>query len=364
MTYYVSTRGKDSNSGSSDRPWRTIQHAVSTWVAGDTVIVMDGDYLESVSNSRSGTASSRLHLVAQNRWGAKIKGDGVGIYNSGNYVDIDGFEVTQPDITTENGTGDGILSQGSYNRYRYNYVHDKHSPYGADGFGGINLHGYNSSGWTQQGNEVSHNLVHDIGPLRAGRSLTDLNVQHGQGIYVSEKGAFVFDNLIYNTGRSGINTWHGALQATIYNNTVFEALRDGILIGCGDDGCVSSNDYTVVYNNISVHNHSTGIVEYGSTGTHNSYKNNLVYSNPTNISLQHGLTATATVTADPQFVNYQPTAPFTSTAYHLTATSPAIDVGSSSNAPSDDLDLGPRPHGKGFDIGAYEYGVTPGPWPY
>ncbi|MDY6793932.1 MAG: right-handed parallel beta-helix repeat-containing protein [Actinomycetota bacterium] len=42
--------------------------------------------------------------------------------------------------------------------------------------------------------------------------------------------------------------------------------------------------------------------------------------------------------------------------YHLEGDSPAVDAGSSRDAPSIDLDGNARPAGSGYDIGAYEYG--------
>ncbi|MDH7598298.1 MAG: right-handed parallel beta-helix repeat-containing protein [Sedimentisphaerales bacterium] len=47
------------------------------------------------------------------------------------------------------------------------------------------------------------------------------------------------------------------------------------------------------------------------------------------------------------------------TDYHLQPGSPLIDAGTSEDAPSTDLDGFARPCGKGFDIGAYEYGQCP-----
>jgi hypothetical protein len=44
--------------------------------------------------------------------------------------------------------------------------------------------------------------------------------------------------------------------------------------------------------------------------------------------------------------------------YHLRSSSPAIDAGTAEGAPSVDLDRNARPHGKGFDIGAYEFGAS------
>jgi hypothetical protein len=50
--------------------------------------------------------------------------------------------------------------------------------------------------------------------------------------------------------------------------------------------------------------------------------------------------------------------------YHLTSSSPAIDAGTSTGAPSTDFADGPRPQGSGFDIGAYEYGAPVAAWPW
>jgi len=43
-TYYVDGSGLDSNGGSSGAPWLTIQHAVDTVAAGDTILVRAGTY--------------------------------------------------------------------------------------------------------------------------------------------------------------------------------------------------------------------------------------------------------------------------------------------------------------------------------
>jgi hypothetical protein len=49
--------------------------------------------------------------------------------------------------------------------------------------------------------------------------------------------------------------------------------------------------------------------------------------------------------------------------YHLSATSPAIDVGSSLGAPNVDLEGNGRPFGSAHDVGAYEFGSTTPPTP-
>ena len=59
-TYYVATSGNDLNPGSQSRPWRTIQKAASTLVAGDTVLIHAGTYYEIVSPVNSGKAGKYI----------------------------------------------------------------------------------------------------------------------------------------------------------------------------------------------------------------------------------------------------------------------------------------------------------------
>src|SRR5439155_24189933 len=88
-------------------------------------------------------------------------------------------------------------------------------------------------------------------------------------------------------------------------------------------------------------------------GSHNQILNNIVYGNRDgNMVLLAGNPASGTITSDAQFVNYQQDG---SGDYHLKSTSPAIDAGTPVGAPSTDFDGNPRPQGKGYDIGPYEY---------
>jgi len=58
------------------------------------------------------------------------------------------------------------------------------------------------------------------------------------------------------------------------------------------------------------------------------------------------------VEGNPKFVNN------TGDDFYLQSSSPAIDNGSSAEAPGDDFDGNPRAQGAGYDIGAFEYGQT------
>src|SRR5271155_285312 len=57
-SFYVSTAGNDSNPGTQVAPWRTVQHAADTVLAGSTVNVRGGVYEELVTIKSSGDASN------------------------------------------------------------------------------------------------------------------------------------------------------------------------------------------------------------------------------------------------------------------------------------------------------------------
>lgn len=59
-TYYVATNGLDANAGTLGAPWRTIQKAATTMVAGDTCYVRGGTYRETVTPLQSGTSLSPI----------------------------------------------------------------------------------------------------------------------------------------------------------------------------------------------------------------------------------------------------------------------------------------------------------------
>jgi hypothetical protein len=63
-TIYVAPGGKETNSGSVNAPFKTIQQAVNAALQGDTIIVRGGTYRETVSTSRSGTAAAPITIAS------------------------------------------------------------------------------------------------------------------------------------------------------------------------------------------------------------------------------------------------------------------------------------------------------------
>jgi parallel beta-helix repeat protein len=326
--YYVSPAGNNGNDGSQLRPWLTMQHAAKVAQAGATVHVAPGNYSGAITTSASGTSKARIRFVSDRQWGAVIRAASVDIVwtNLGDYVDIEGFDIagSTPD------TCDGIINYASYVRIIGNNVHDVGYDPARCVFGSGIVNHNNRAG---HDDDVIGNVVHDIGNFGRAHQLH-------HGIYHANLRGHIWNNLVYRCEGWGIHLWHAAAEVTIANNTVFNNAYGGILIGDGDDpggfppGVV--NDRTVVSNNLVYRNglqrgaSGYGIEEYGNTGVNNQYLNNLVYQNgPRDWKLQNGNRAVGSISADPQFVNYQPDG---SGDYHLRATSPAIHAGTSLGA--------------------------------
>ncbi len=339
--YYVSPTGSDSAAGTKAAPFKTLARAAQVATkASTTVWVAPGTYTGGIKTTASGTSSARIYWISTTKWGAKIvPGSTANVWdNRGNYVSIIGFDIdgsSKPSVTH------GIYTGGSYSMIQGNHVHHiaKSATCTSAGGSAIGVDSY----YGGVSNDVVGNVVNDIGPA---------GCTYIQGIYVSTSGS-VKNNLVYRVAEAAIHLWHDANHVTITNNTVTSS-GFGIIVGGGDFYHSSTgDDYTVVNNNI-VFDNTYGISEQGTTGTHNSYSNNLVVQNSKyNISLRNGLTAKSTVASNPLFVSYSRTA--ASPDYHLAAGSPAIGRAIATGALPTDLDGKARNAGTGYDIGAYQH---------
>jgi hypothetical protein len=352
--YYVSANGSNTGNGSINSPWATIGYASTKVGPGATVHVAAGSYTGSFNTRASGTSSAPLTYVADtaNFSGpvncaqvaanhgnlstcARLTGVGGTTWtNYGNYVRIQGFDVTGPGIN-------GIYTEGTSTLISGNHVHDMMtSTCNSNGGSGINLNGTNAM--------VVGNYVHNIGPYPSACGFI-------QGIYFLQAGGYAYNNISFDNSGFGIQLWHYPAHISLLNNTLFKNASGGIVLGTDDNFTV---DYISASNNLIAYNGGDGISEQGgsssSVGIHNLYTNNLVYGNAGSISLMNGRTATGTVDSPPQFVNYTGN---TSGNYHLTSTSPAINAATSAS-PSTDFDGVTRPQHNGYDIGAYEYAIS------
>lgn len=340
---YVSPTGSDSNTGSSASPYRTISKAASVAKAGTTVHVAPGTYSGNVTTKTSGTSTNPIIFLSNTTWGAKVVGSGTEAMwtNNGNYVQIVGFDISGPGRL-------GILNYASNTLVKGNHIHNLTLSGGCTGSGGA---GVVNATYTGSNGDVIGNVVHDIGKPGGCNGV--------QGIYSSNKGGKIMNNIVYRVSAYGIHLWHAASGVTIANNTVFangsSGMGGGIVIGVGDSPGGVQLTNTKVVNNIVYNNPRAGILEYcysgvSCIGSGNVVANNLVYGNGSAITMKVG-SATGTVSADPKFVSYYPTG---TGDYRLQSISPAINRGTTSYAPTTDFLGVARPKGGAVDIGAYE----------
>lgn len=81
--YFVSPNGNDSNPGTINQPWRTIQKAANTLIAGQTVKILPGTYFEKFAPAHSGNANGYITYTADP--GTVIL-DGTGVSLSAGYL--------------------------------------------------------------------------------------------------------------------------------------------------------------------------------------------------------------------------------------------------------------------------------------
>ena len=344
--YYVSPTGSDTAAGTKAAPFKTLTRAARAATRPGTIVhVAAGTYDGGFKTTASGTAGSRIYWVSTTKWGAKIVPPASSTSkaawdNRGNYVSIIGFNVDGGVPRAGTKWTLGIYTGGSYNVIEGNRVHHIALTIPCSSAGGSAI-GVDSYFKGVQG-DVIGNVVHDIGP--AGCSYV-------QGIYVSTSGT-IKNNVVARVGSAAIHLWHDAKDVKIINNTVTSSVF-GIIVGGGDFYFTSGGATNVhVHNNI-VYDNKYGISEQGKTGANNTYKNNLVFKNPTyNWQLRNGLTHSGTITSDPLLANYART--YWLPVFKPSTSSPVFGRGIATYAPATDIDGRPRNATTGYDIGAHQ----------
>jgi len=117
---FVSTDGSNGDTGTIERPYRTIDYAAGRANPGDTIFVRDGTYFERVSPNRSGTASRRITIRNYPGESPIIDGSGQPVggqtpmieIDDESYLTIDGFQIRNLTTSTNSRTPLGILVSG------------------------------------------------------------------------------------------------------------------------------------------------------------------------------------------------------------------------------------------------------------
>ncbi|MDX1948305.1 MAG: right-handed parallel beta-helix repeat-containing protein [Pirellulaceae bacterium] len=398
-TFYVSNSGSDTAAGGTDSPWATLQKAANTVQAGDTVIVRAGNYV-GFDLRRDGTAAARI--VFQAEPGAAITQrnaltpDGINLEGA-DYVTIDGFTINgMPRTGIRSVLNQHVIIRNNQLDFNYRW--------------GI-LTGFSDDLLIENNIATRSQVEHGIYVSNSGdRPTIRDNViwgNHANGIHMNGdaslggdgiiSGALVENNVIYNNGvggGSGING-DGLQNSVIRNNLLYDNHASGISLYRIDGGGGSSGNL-VVNNTIVQASNGRWALNIQSSSTGNTVRNNILYnhhsfrgsidisadslagfSSDYNVvmnrfttnggssvqSLAQWQTATG---QDVHSLVATPSQLFVNPAggdYHLSATSLALDVGTSTHAPAFDFEGTARPAGSGIDIGADERGGTAPPPP-
>ena len=120
---YVSKRGSDSNNGTADNPWLTIQKAANSVIPGETVVIETGTYNERViiPSSASGNTKNTTKFIAQ----GNVVVTQAFVINS-DYTELEGFEITpgSSSITDNQRTVGQLQVNGNQNILKRLNIHD------------------------------------------------------------------------------------------------------------------------------------------------------------------------------------------------------------------------------------------------
>ncbi len=407
--YYVSPQGNDNAPGSEVKPWKSIQHAADTLIAGDTVFIREGSYNERVLPKNSGKPGAYITYTSYPGERATIDGAGIA-YDWAGLFHINGtsyIKISELNFTNSAYFGIEIRGDVQHITIEKNHFHKCHSSA---------VHAwFNKARWT----------ISDI--VIDGNEITETNMSGSQEAIslCGVNGFEIMNNHVHHIHKEGIDAKEGSSNGKIHHNHVHDFYTK-FAVGIYIDSSRSEGKNIEIYQN-TIHDAKSGIslaTELGGSLTNIKIYNNLIYGNRHGFSIHHyekpgthlkkdislinntfhnnelavrmtevkenfanliirnnifsgkGRAATNlgslkeedltmdhnlfgpaskihtfgknTLKGDPQFINAA------KADFRLQKDSPAIDRGSAEKAPSSDFDGNTRPRGKAYDIGAYE----------
>jgi hypothetical protein len=299
-----------------NQTYDTVKSGISTW--GATNVVIDSNDIALACNPHPNYPMSEENISVDNTSNFEIKNNYV--HKASNIAD-----------GSSGGEGINVKDGSSFGKVHNNVVHLDER---ADGKPSNRL-GFGLDAWNNA------NGTHDI------EYYNNVSYNNYVGFIVSsEQGGpveniKVYNNIAYNNASAGFAVvwWSGTKDGTKKNIQFFNnvSYHNGI----GFENTSPKNQNVVVRNNIFSQNTTPVQLLSGSEGQF-TIDHNLFYESG-------GTYGTNTVIGDPKFINP------VEANFQLQSSSPAIDAGSSLNAPDTDFAGNSRPRGAGYDIGAYEY---------
>lgn len=306
---YVAMTGSNANSGTKEKPWRTLQHAADAAKAGDTVEVRGGTYCQRLAVRTSGNATAG-YITFRSAPGEKAILDGgclfpkdgptamISLHNV-SYVKIEGLEVRNYKTNTPKSVPFGIrvYGYGSHIALLDNDVHSIEQLYqglhrvgsGANGHG-IGVYG-NDAKVPIRDLTIAGNRIHGLHTGSSESLTVSGNVTHfriaGNRIYddnnigIDIAGYWrAVDDVKVDRARDGVVTGNLVYDISSEGNPAYglSPLRRG---DASSDGIYVDGGTRIVIERNIVHNVDFGIeMASENFGRNTSYviaRNNLIY---------------------------------------------------------------------------------------
>lgn len=197
--------------------------------------------------------------------------------------------------------------------------------------------------------EVYGNIIRNYG--------TKNTSPHNEGLFIGEGTTGKFYKNIIETGSGNGCQIQGLGNITLFNNVFINSGENGIYAAYGEFATRLDNGFFHIFNNTIYNSKEYGFVFHNDLGGPKRFVNNLVVKAGTltkksaNVEMKNNLLTNDALSM--LFSN------LLRNNLHLKFGSPGIDAGAnlSGFGVMTDFDGKPRPSGKAFDIGAYEYRV-------
>jgi hypothetical protein len=329
-SYYVAKNGADTNPGTLQQPWLTIQHAANVATPGSTVYVRAGTYQERVNINVSGNSqdgyitfcnyAGETPILDGSSLVAPTSDNGLFFVRDQNYVIIQGFQLQNYGTRRAAVFPMGIMVEGacSYIQLLDNVVYNIYTTAEAKGGGAQGIAAYGTSAtasinnltisgntlyglrtgssesMTVNGNvqyfTITNNIVHDndnIGIVAIGYERTAPNSSVDQA-----RDGTISQNLVYNITSAKNPNYHGQLGADgIYVDGGTRIVIEQNVVHNTDIGIEAASEhhtrlssYVIIRNNLIYGSYIQGVSIGGYAGSvggsdHCTIVNNSLYMN-------------------------------------------------------------------------------------